>query len=249
MIDYDFEDRLIERIDARKLIAARLNPRQKHMLCRAIRYGETLREIGEPLGIGGARVGQIVNKAWDNLTNSGVVEPFARAPGTPPGFNNAEFTAHMRGLIKARVDADAWAAKWEAEREAERAAERAKPPPPPPPPPRVWSTPADYQPSRIYKIALYVLGYFRAARNLEQFGLLTPGTKIGRIECERDDDAIAAALMKFARELPPTARLSAYPLQFFKEPPMACAESPFMATRVIASADGRRLAIEMTWDD
>ena len=239
MIDYDFEDRLIERIDARKLISTRLNPRQKHMLCRAVRYGETLREIGEPLGIGGARVGQIVNKAWDKLTNSGVVKP-------PRTFDKAEFTAHMRGLIKRRVDVEAWAAKWEAEREAERAAERAKPPPPPP---RVWSTPAVSQPWRIYKIALYVLGYFRAARNLEQIGLLTPGTKIGRIECERDDDAIAAALMKFARELPPAARLSAYPLQFFKEPPMACAESPFFATRVITSADGRRLAIEMTWDD
>ena len=45
LIDYGYEDRLVDRIAARKAIAARLTPRQRHVLSRCYHYGETYREV------------------------------------------------------------------------------------------------------------------------------------------------------------------------------------------------------------
>jgi hypothetical protein len=121
VIDYDFEERLVDRIAAREAIAARLSPRQKlvlrHYLC-----DETLDEIGRcddvartgqtGRPISRERIRQILIKSTNRLRAA-----FAEAPKLasakplqttrdtpPPGFDKAEFLRHMRGLIAKREE-------------------------------------------------------------------------------------------------------------------------------------------------
>jgi hypothetical protein len=121
VIDYDFEERLVDRIAAREAIAARLSPRQKlvlrHYLC-----DETLDEIGRcdevartgqtGRPISRERIRQILIQSTNRLRAA-----FAEAPKLasakplqttrntpPPGFDKAAFLRHMQGLIAKREE-------------------------------------------------------------------------------------------------------------------------------------------------
>lgn len=59
MIDWDFEDRLIERVQARKAIAEALDPRQRRFL-RAYTQGATYQDIAKAEGLSANRV-RIIN--------------------------------------------------------------------------------------------------------------------------------------------------------------------------------------------
>ena len=105
MIDYDFENRLVERIALREIIAAaNLDPRQKRVL-RRHSCGDVFAEIGRQEGITGARANQIYHRAIEKIRHrrSPVLSPKPRPeqPSTP-SFDKAEFLEHMQRLIVAR---------------------------------------------------------------------------------------------------------------------------------------------------
>jgi Sigma-70, region 4 len=112
VIDYDFEERLVDRIAAREAIAARLTSRQRHVLSRCYRYGETYREVGARDGVSATRINQIHDKAVRSLRRGFAAPPkiAAVAPTQttrdtpPPGFDRAAFLRHMRGLIAKREE-------------------------------------------------------------------------------------------------------------------------------------------------
>jgi hypothetical protein len=97
----DYEERLVERIDARRLIRDRLTPRQRRILTRYYRYDETLQHAAQKEGISTARAGQLVAKALERLRAPAP----ARSPQAPlPGFDTVAFLGHMRGLIAKREE-------------------------------------------------------------------------------------------------------------------------------------------------
>lgn len=66
MIDWDFEDRLIERVDARAAAAKALDPRQRRLL-RAHALGATYRDIAETEGLSAGRIQQINERSIERL--------------------------------------------------------------------------------------------------------------------------------------------------------------------------------------
>src|SRR4029077_2213015 len=100
-----FEERLVDRIAAREAIAARLTSRQRHVLSRCYRYGETYREVGARDGVSATRINQIHDKAVRLLRRGFAVAPKVAARDTLPlGFDKAAFLRHMRGLIAKREE-------------------------------------------------------------------------------------------------------------------------------------------------
>jgi len=134
-VDWTFEERLHERIDARRLIATRLSPRQRRVLCRSYLHGETLREIAAPDGVSPVRVAQILATATRRLQVASRALPAGRvappSPAPPPGFDRVAFLCHMQGLIarreiKARQDFEAERAVLDGLLEGEQAYAKAK---------------------------------------------------------------------------------------------------------------------------
>lgn len=133
MIDYGYEDRLVDRIAAREAIASRLTPRQRHVLSRCYHYGETYREVAVHDAVSATRISQIHDRAV-RLLRIGFANPPKIAPTRPqqatrdtppPGFDKAEFLRHMRLLIELREQHAIWERQEEARRERE-AAEQAR---------------------------------------------------------------------------------------------------------------------------
>ena len=107
----DTEDRLLARIDVRRALATVLTPRQREVVRRVSRLGQTYREAGLDLRISPERVRQLYFKAELLLRRRLRRPPAKLAPvGTPPpGFDRAAFLEHMRGVIarrKAEADAE-----------------------------------------------------------------------------------------------------------------------------------------------
>lgn len=125
MIDYGYEDRLVDRIAANEAIAARLTPRQRRVLLRYTRYGETYREIAQREGVSVERIRQLHVKALDKLRKPLDAEPVRVAPHPtmrdtpPPGFDKADFLRHMRLLIELRERHAIWERQEQARRERE----------------------------------------------------------------------------------------------------------------------------------
>jgi hypothetical protein len=94
VIDYDFEERLIDRIALRESItAACLTPRQKQILRRHL-YGQTFAEIAEDEGRSIERVRQIYKQSVRKIRYSVCVKN--------AGFDKAAFLKHMQGLVQER---------------------------------------------------------------------------------------------------------------------------------------------------
>lgn len=118
MIDWGYEQRLIDRIAARELLAG-LNYRRRRILCASYLRQDTLREIAQAEGLSAGRVGQLVNTTMARLQADArrvqpLPAPVARAlpprrrapPSAPLGFDRAAFLHHMRGLIERRDNAE-----------------------------------------------------------------------------------------------------------------------------------------------
>jgi hypothetical protein len=167
VIDYDFEERLVDRIAAREAIAARLTPRQRHVLSRCYHYGETYREVAARDGVSATRINQIHDhavrllcKGFANQPKIATASPQQITRNTPPpGFDKVAFLRHMRWLIAKREEQareqrardEEEARNWrKREREALDRIMRNEeqdglfdPPPPKPPAPPSWpSTPS-----------------------------------------------------------------------------------------------------------
>lgn len=125
MIDYGYEARLVDRIAANEAIAARLNPRQKRVLLRYTRYGETYREISQREGTSPERIRQLHLKALNKLRKPLDAEPLRVAAHRttrntpPPGFDKADFLRHMRLLIELREQRAIWERQEQARRDRE----------------------------------------------------------------------------------------------------------------------------------
>jgi hypothetical protein len=164
VIDYDFEERLVDRIALKEAIAARLTPRERRVLSRYTRYGETYREIGKHEGRSVERIRQIhqhsIRKLIYPLRIEGRTERKPQPQQTtrntpPPGFDKAAFLRHMRWLIAKREEH----ARYQCARDEEEARNWRKrerdaldrimrneekqglfdPPPPPEPKPPPWT--------------------------------------------------------------------------------------------------------------
>ena len=100
----DYEDALVDRIAVREAAAA-LTPRQRRIVGRLWRHGDTCSEIAEREGVSSARIHQINDRAItlmrDHVT-AGRRPWQPDAPYRPPPktftFDKAAFLAHMRGL-------------------------------------------------------------------------------------------------------------------------------------------------------
>ena len=127
MIDYGYEDRLVDRIAVNEAIA-RLDPRQRRILLRYHRYGETLEEVGRREGVTRERIRSVLGKSYHRLRAPLIEQPklSATKPAQttrdtpPPSFDKAAFLRHMRLLIGLREQH----AIWERQEEARRARER-----------------------------------------------------------------------------------------------------------------------------
>jgi hypothetical protein len=147
VIDWTFEERLHERIDARKLIAERLTPRQRHVVRRTFLYGDTLKEIGERDGVTTTRISQILNTSLSRLRHvpeQAVVVARGKydlRATPPPGFDWEEFRRHQAQLIEQR-EARARRRFEDAQRELAALLETEAPKPvyvpKPPPEPEPW---------------------------------------------------------------------------------------------------------------
>lgn len=273
LIDWDFEARLIDRI-AVKEAAVRLEPRERRIISRYFRHGETGKEIGDREGICGARVNQIVNRSLRKLQARFTERPEAKAKPQqttratpPPGFDKAAFLRHMQGLIERR---EAWARalfarerssldaimRWEEEAGLFDPPAPPKPkvaPPPSPPPPRQPVEPwfdlsKPFTLPHLRCIAHYTLGYFVAARRPIQAGSSSIGKMTTRVVCPRDADAIATGMMQVKAGIPATAHLSACLLDVPEGLFAVALGCPFVALRVASLECGKRVSIEVTWD-
>lgn len=106
MIDWNFEDRLVNRIALREAARRQLTSRQRCIL-RQHALGHTLKEIGEYEGISSARAHQIERRAIEKLQSAraGLVlpkMPRQTIKHAPPSFDKAAFLEHMRLLIQER---------------------------------------------------------------------------------------------------------------------------------------------------
>jgi hypothetical protein len=271
LIDWDFEDRLVDRIAARELIAARLTPQQRQVLCRQVRYGETLREIGAHVGLTSARVGQIARRAYRRLDNEGapvIARGRVAAPLAPLNFDRAAFLAHMQGVIERRRLAH----REEIARErAELDRLLAREFPPPIPQPQMTAAAMLRKAAALHnapavepwfdlslvltiqgvrQIALYALNYLDAIRRqYRRAGTSEIGATLVQMECTRDADAIAAALQCLNREIPVTATLSVHPLPIPAGMLGTSLASAYAAVRVISISGDQSVSIEVTWND
>lgn len=261
MIDWDFEARLIDRIAVREA-AARLELRERRVLRRRFIYGDSLEDLGERERVSRVRINQIENRAIGKLRDR---------LAEPPSFDRAAFLRHMQGLIERR---ETWARVMFAKERAslERLIEREDGPPPPPPPkpaPPIGSTFGTWyhppQPQQTVEpwfdparqptlgdlrcIAQYTLGYFVASRRPMHDGSSSVGKMTTRVLCPRDADAIATAMMQVKAAIPHSARLSAALLDVPKDILAVTLGCPFVALRVASVEEGKRVSIEVTWDE
>lgn len=125
-----------------------------------------------------------------------------------------------------------------------------------PPPPRQnvepWFDPTRTPtPGDMRCIAQYALNYFTAARGLAHAGWTSvkPAAQMAHAICARDADAIAHVLMRLARDIPQSARFSAYPLPV---PPVVLAAtitSDYLSLQVASVDDGQKVSMAIMFDD
>jgi hypothetical protein len=131
VIDYGFEERLIERIALREVIsAARLDVRQKRVL-RCHLHGQTFAEIAENEGRSLQRIREIYKQSVRKIRH--------RVRADAAGFDKAGFLRHMQGLAQQRDKHEQEyfeAERAELERMLAEELKPAKPSPPPLKPPR-----------------------------------------------------------------------------------------------------------------
>jgi len=265
----DYETHLVDRISVRELAAA-LTPRERRILCRYFRHDETLREAGQREGISPARTAQIIERSIQRMRTAAAsvplrVDPPLRARALPPpiGFDKAAFLRHMRGLVERRDAQESRALTAEREfldRLLHDEAILASTPQPKPPPVYVHPLPKQHvkpwfdlsrTPSLgdLRCIAQYALGYFVAACRPSRAGLQAIGKMTTRVVCRRTADMVAAALQAVKREIPATAQLSACLLDVPEELLAVVLGCPFVALRLALVDDGKKVSIEVTWDE
>ena len=313
MIDYGYEEWLVDRIAAREAIAARLTPRQRHVLSRCYRYGETYREVAARDGVSATRISQIHDRAMRLLRRGFADQPKIAAVSPqqttrdtpPPGFDKAAFLRHMRLLIELREQHAIWERQEEIERrereerhrrqvelyeletarlrkQNEFARERAElvrliagetaknaPPPPHPGDTLKIKLPVQYtvhpghyvhnSPSYVppplptlgvlNDIAQTALRYLLSARPFSaEDGTQTLGKWCTSVVFTRDGGEVSEAVNSIVRELPPHARLSAYPVPIDNGTLGAHATTPYASLRVTLTPDGLKLRFDVTWD-
>ena len=265
----DYETHLVDRISVRELAAA-LTPRERRILCRYFRHDETLREAGQREGISPARTAQIIERSIQRMRTAAArvplrVDPPLRARALPPptGFDKAAFLRHMRGLVERRDAQESRALTAEREFLDRLLHDEAIPKPPKPLGGTVYwpDEPTEqyvepwFDLSRtpslgdLRCIAQYALGYFVAACRPSRAGLQAIGKMTTRVVCRRTADMVAAALQAVKREIPATAQLSACLLDVPEDLLAVVLGCPFVALRLGSVEDGKKVSIEVTWDE
>jgi DNA-binding CsgD family transcriptional regulator len=259
LIDYDFEARLVDRIAAKEAIAARLNPKQRRILLRYTRYGETYREISRREGLSVERVRQHHFRALDKLSAhlAKADRPQPTTRSTPPlGFDKAAFLRHMRGLITLRDTQERELFETERTR-LERALEYEKEihaPKPKQPAYHFVYNGQGYAPpplptnDALSAMAHEALRYLLQARPQYFCGTPWLGKWATSVVFTRDGGSVSEAVNSIVRELPATAHLSAFPVAIEQGTLGANATTPYASLRVTVMPDGWNLRFDVTWD-
>lgn len=276
MIDYDFEERLHRRIDARQAIAG-LSQRERGVLAALYRHSDKQEVVAFEQGVSRGTIGQIRDKAIRRLRYRlqppRRPTPLAPKPAPQHGFDKAAFLAHMRELHALRewerAEKAAWAANaparaWECElrelrcqiaREAERQQAARQ---------READEAARQErerqralaleavrrervsPERLQSLANEALGHLLLWRQPMTDGLPTVGESYSNVTFASATGQISTAVEKLMTQIPYEARLSAREWRSL-DPLCAFASNRFAAVRVIALNDGSCYRIDVTW--
>lgn len=269
MIDYDFEDRLIERIDARQAIRTGLSSRQQRFL-RLHLQDASLEDIGKVEGVTRERARQIVDKSY-RLLRRAVWQSPPVARYTPVGFDRRAFVDHMRHLRWMREEEERRRFERERARLAIMVQQELEPPPPPAPP--VWNPPV--QPGQWAKIKLPVqyavtpaieparplpvpsvselrtiaenaLDCFMIDRR-DQPPVEFQGNRRSTVTFPRQGGILAHAMERLAHEVTLDGYLSIFPLELPATMLGATATNDFASVTVTVSKDLSQFAIHTPW--
>jgi len=95
----------------------------------------------------------------------------------------------------------------------------------------------------------WALRLFLLSRRPTTAGLPWLGKWATRVQYPRDGGQIGEAVAQLARDIPPNALLSAFPLHIPDGIKGAVATNSWAAVRVLASADDLTLVVDTTWDE
>jgi hypothetical protein len=254
------EDDLIRRIDVKRALATRLQPREREIIRDCCRYGMTFREIGALRGFSSARIGQLYARAERRLRVA-LAEPkqVSHNGRQPVGFDRAAFLRHMRGLIALRDehrsrefedDYAVVAGLLQHEREKKRPAA-----PPPPPPPLPVYTPAFSHPlnahseAALTRIASTALDAFMALLNPTEEGSETLGAMFTTFPFDCFDSATVRHAVRIMRAaMPFSVRLSRWIMPI---PPGMCGAvvaNEYVAVRALSVGAALQTRLDITWD-
>jgi hypothetical protein len=247
------EDDLIRRIDVKRAIATRLQPREREIIRDYCRYGRTFRESGALRGLCLERTRQIYARAERRLRVA-LAEPqqVSRNGSLPAGFDRAAFLRHMRGLIALREARRS--REFEADYELvsgllqrERARKRpAAPPPPSPPLPQPLNAHSEAALTRVASTALHT---FMALLNPTEEGSLTLGEMFTTLTFDCFDSvAVRNAVQSMRQVMPDSVQLSKWIMPI---PPGMCGAlvtNEYAAVRALAVGPALETRLDITWD-
>ena len=103
-------------------------------------------------------------------------------------------------------------------------------------------------PEYLRQIALYALDYFVKARGPTEYGSPHIGKMFTLIDVERTADGVSTAMQHMRKDIPPYARLSAWRRPIPDGLLGVTVASAFVAMRIMAAEDERKVSFEITWD-
>lgn len=258
----DYEDRLIERLDARRAIAT-LPPRQRRILHHLCQDGKNFTEIAPEIGVSHARVAQLYHTAIKclrgQLNRQPAVLPRRRDIAEPPapGFDQAAFLKHMRRITALRRE------RREAEFERDYAeiqglvakeAKKKQPAPEYVPPYEPYVLPSHYTVKPPLKWSINELTFIANMAAECLLHIMQPtrpgnpalGAKITHATFHHAEP-VDGAMRGIVAAVPPDARLSAclFPTTW----PGVSVSNGCACVHVMTSADGHFLQLGVSWDD
>jgi hypothetical protein len=254
------EDDLIRRLDVKRALATRLDPRERQIIRDCCRYGRTFKESGALRGLCSARIGQILDRAERRLRVA-LAEPqqVSQNDSLPVGFDRAAFLRHMRGLIALREERRRWAFDadyavvsgiLQHERETKRPAAPPPPPPPPTPKPEFIEHP-DHSETILNRVAFIALDAFMALLNPTEEGSETLGAMFTTYTFDYFGHGSVRNAVRIMREAMPdsaSVRLSKWPMPIPPGMYGAMVTNEYAAVRALAVGAASETRLDITWD-
>lgn len=246
--DYDYEQRLVDRIALKEIVRA-LPYRQKDVILRRYVHGETLEEVGGRHDVTRERARQIELQALKRL------KEFARRRRRPLPLPTAPPAPKPAKPVIQKPPEDKKAIFARELRSLRRAIPEPRPAPPQPQPPPFWSRPYVPPPPPLYKFAQHELETI-AADALKQFlnirrpayvGTPYLGERASGVRFPRIGGEVLRAVEALANEIPLHAQLSARRLDIPPDADGASWATPEVALRVTHHPQSDLMFFHVTW--